>query len=87
MKRLLLFVIVFYRKWISPLKPPVCRFYPSCSEYSAEVIRRFGALRGSFLALKRVIKCHPLHPGGVDFPPGNEEIARVEKLQGGYRSE
>jgi putative membrane protein insertion efficiency factor len=63
-----------YRKVISPLKPPVCRFYPTCSAYALEAIEVHGALKGSFLAAKRIVKCHPFHPGGVDLvPPKHEE--------------
>jgi uncharacterized protein len=61
--------IRFYRKWISPLKPPTCRFYPSCSIYALEAIEEHGAAYGSWLALKRICKCHPFHPGGVDHVP------------------
>uniref|UniRef100_A0A7C3UQW5 Putative membrane protein insertion efficiency factor n=1 Tax=candidate division WOR-3 bacterium TaxID=2052148 RepID=A0A7C3UQW5_UNCW3 len=58
----------FYQKVISPLLPPTCRFYPSCSEYSILAIKRYGIIRGTFLALLRLIRCHPFSPGGVDFP-------------------
>jgi len=69
MKAFMLFCIRVYRSYISPLKAPCCRFYPTCSAYAAEAIESYGALRGGFLALKRVLKCHPFHPGGVDFVP------------------
>ncbi len=69
MKYLLLAPIWLYRKLISPIKPPTCRFYPTCSAYAFEAIVSHGALRGGFYALKRVLKCHPLHPGGVDPVP------------------
>lgn len=65
--------IRFYRKWISPLKPPTCRFYPSCSAYALEAIEVHGAAKGSWLAVKRICKCHPFHPGGVDHVPPREE--------------
>lgn len=61
--------VVFYRKVISPLKPPTCRFYPTCSAYALEAIERHGAARGSWLAAKRIAKCHPFHPGGFDPVP------------------
>lgn len=66
MKTLFLLIIRFYRKVISPLKPPCCRFYPTCSAYALEAILKHGALRGGFLAFKRILKCHPFHPGGYD---------------------
>ena len=69
MKKLLLIVITFYRKFISPLKKPCCRFYPTCSSYAYEAIERHGALRGSVLAFKRILRCNPYHKGGLDPVP------------------
>ncbi len=69
MKYVLAFIIKWYRKLISPLFPPSCRFYPTCSEYSEEAILRFGVVKGGWLAVKRVSKCHPFHPGGYDPVP------------------
>jgi uncharacterized protein len=73
MKRLLayplLLLIQLYRKVISPLKPPSCRFYPTCSAYALEAIRKYGALKGGIMALRRVLRCHPLNPGGFDPVP------------------
>jgi putative membrane protein insertion efficiency factor len=66
MKCFVIFTIKFYQKFISPLFPPSCRFYPTCSSYAIEAIKRYGLLRGGLLALKRVAKCHPFHPGGYD---------------------
>ncbi len=65
----LLWVIRVYQRTISRLLGPRCRFYPSCSEYAAIALSRHGLLRGSGLAVVRICKCHPLHPGGVDFVP------------------
>lgn len=61
--------IRFYRKFISPLKPPTCRFYPSCSQYALEAVERYGALRGGWMAVRRIARCHPFHPGGYDPVP------------------
>ena len=69
MKSVLLFLLKVYRRFVSPLKPPCCRFYPTCSAYAVEAISTYGALRGGFLCVKRVLKCHPFHPGGVDLVP------------------
>ena len=65
--RLIIFLIKFYQKILSPLKKaPSCRFYPSCSEYALQALVKYGVLRGSLLAVKRILKCHPFHPGGYD---------------------
>ena len=58
-----------YRKWISPLKPPTCRFYPTCSTYAMEALEVHGPVKGTWLTMKRIVKCHPFHPGGVDKVP------------------
>jgi len=62
-------VIVAYRWSVSPLLGPCCRFYPSCSAFALEAVDRYGALRGAWLALKRILRCHPWHPGGYDPVP------------------
>jgi putative membrane protein insertion efficiency factor len=59
-------VLGFYHRWLSPLLPPLCRFYPSCSVYAAQAIEKHGILEGGRLAAVRLCKCHPLHPGGFD---------------------
>lgn len=66
MSKILLVIIKFYQKFISPLSPPSCRFYPSCSEYSYESIKKHGTIKGSWYSVARVSKCHPFHPGGFD---------------------
>lgn len=74
--------IRFYRRVISPLKPaPTCRFHPTCSAYAQESILRHGVLRGGWMAIRRVAKCHPWHPGGLDpVPPVlNVDVARTEE--------
>jgi putative membrane protein insertion efficiency factor len=58
-----------YQVAISPALPPSCRFYPSCSQYALEALRRHGALRGSWLAARRLVRCHPFNPGGYDPVP------------------
>jgi putative membrane protein insertion efficiency factor len=69
MKRLLLGLVRFYQYLISPLLGPRCRFHPSCSQYAVEALQQHGALRGSWLALRRLLRCHPWHPGGYDPVP------------------
>lgn len=61
--------IRLYQRTLSKLLPPACRFVPSCSEYAAQAIERYGAARGSALAAKRLLRCHPWHPGGADPVP------------------
>ncbi|MFZ4452356.1 membrane protein insertion efficiency factor YidD [Salibacterium aidingense] len=75
MKKLLLLIIRGYRTFISPFTPPSCRFYPTCSQYGKEAIETHGPWKGLWLTVKRISKCHPLHPGGVDPvpPPKNKE--------------
>jgi putative membrane protein insertion efficiency factor len=68
-RRLLVLLVRFYQRAISPGLPAACRFYPSCSAYAATAIERHGAVKGSWLALRRVSRCHPFHPGGIDPVP------------------
>ncbi|MFH0872935.1 MAG: membrane protein insertion efficiency factor YidD [bacterium] len=58
--------IGFYQRAVSPLFPPHCRFYPTCSEYARQAVERYGAIGGSCFAILRILKCHPFHPGGLD---------------------
>jgi len=69
MRSLALVVITLYQRLLSPLLPNACRFYPSCSEYAKQAIRRYGLLRGGWLALRRISRCHPGDPGGLDPVP------------------
>lgn len=70
--RILIMLIRGYQLVISPLLGPHCRFRPTCSQYGIEALRRFGMVKGSWLTIKRVLKCHPLHEGGDDpVPPNN----------------
>ncbi len=76
MKGLFLALIRFYQKSISPLFPARCRFYPTCSAYAFTAIQRFGVCKGGWLALRRILKCHPFHPGGYDPVPEKMERNR-----------
>ncbi len=66
MRELVLVVLRFYKQWVSPLLPSACRFSPTCSEYMMQAVERYGAVRGVWLGLKRLAKCHPFHEGGFD---------------------
>jgi len=68
MKRPLLALLRFYRRRISPLHPPSCRFSPTCSAYAVEAIEKFGAAKGGWMALRRLLRCHPFHRGGYYDP-------------------
>ncbi len=72
MARALTLPIVFYRRFISPLFGPVCRYQPTCSAYALQALRTHGALRGGWLALRRIARCHPFRPGGYDPVPPRE---------------
>ena len=63
---LLLFLVGLYRRFVSPALPPACRFYPSCSAYAEGALRRHGAAKGVWLTARRLARCHPFHPGGID---------------------
>jgi len=67
--KLILILIGAYRKFLSPILPDTCRYYPSCSAYAEEAVTRHGFFRGSWLSTKRVLRCHPFHPGGHDPVP------------------
>lgn len=73
MKRLLIWLIRFYRTAISPRKPPSCKYIPTCSQYGLEAIERFGALKGSFLTIWRILRCNPWSRGGYDPVPEKKE--------------
>jgi len=68
-RTILILPIRLYQRWISPVLPHRCRFYPSCSEYAREAILRYGPLKGGWLALRRLLRCGPWHPGGYDPVP------------------
>ena len=66
MKKMLINAIRFYRRYISQLKQPSCRFYPTCSQYALEAVERYGAYKGAIMAIKRIFRCHPFNKGGYD---------------------
>jgi len=71
MKTLALWMLRTYKRWISPLFPPSCRYVPTCSEYALEAVERFGMLRGGWLAARRLLRCHPFVKGGYDPVPAD----------------
>lgn len=66
MKKVFLIMIKLYRKYISPLKRPCCIYYPTCSQYAIDAIQKYGAFKGGFMSIKRILRCHPFHEGGYD---------------------
>lgn len=68
MKKFMLGAIRFYRRYISPAFPPSCRYIPTCSQYAMQAIEKYGALKGGWLALKRILRCHPFHKGDMYDP-------------------
>ena len=80
MKKVLLFLIRFYQKAISPLFPPCCRFVPTCSQYALEAVTKYGALKGGKMAIRRILRCHPFSKGGYDpVPQPYEAIIRRDE--------
>lgn len=70
MKYVFMGLIRFYQRFLSPLKgASTCRFYPTCSQYGYEAVAKYGALKGGYMAVRRVLRCHPFHPGGYDPVP------------------
>ena len=68
-KSAILFLIRVYRRYLSPLFPPCCRFYPTCSTYAMQAVEKYGALKGGWLAVKRILRCNPFNDGGYDPVP------------------
>lgn len=66
MKKIFILGIKLYRKYISPIKRPCCIFYPTCSQYTLEAIEKYGAIKGSIMGVKRILRCHPFNKGGFD---------------------
>lgn len=73
MKQIFIGIIRFYQKFISPMTPPTCRFYPTCSHYGLEAFQKHGAFKGFWLTCKRILKCQPFHPGGFDPVPDKKD--------------
>lgn len=69
LKKLFIFLIKFYRLCISPYKKPCCRYIPTCSQYAMEAVEKYGAIKGGYLAVRRILRCHPFHEGGYDPVP------------------
>ncbi len=67
MKKALIALVRFYQKWISPMTKPCCCFRPTCSQYALEALEKYGAFKGTWLAIRRLLKCHPFHRKGYDF--------------------
>ncbi len=66
LKLILIYMIKFYRKFISPLKPPSCIYYPTCSAYALEAVTKYGFFKGGYMSVKRLLRCHPYAQGGYD---------------------
>ena len=82
MKSLLLTLIRAYRRYLSPLRPPCCRFIPTCSQYALEAVEKYGAVKGGWLALRRVLRCHPFHrQRSVQYDPGAAPILNLWRFQ------
>ncbi|MBS7175560.1 membrane protein insertion efficiency factor YidD [Massiliimalia timonensis] len=76
MKRIFVLFVRFYQKFLSVLKPPCCRFYPTCSQYAIEAFKRHGAVKGLILAVWRVCRCNPWNVGGIDYVPKKFRLSR-----------
>jgi uncharacterized protein len=81
MRKIIVFLIGVYQQ-LPKFRPPVCRFYPSCSAYTKEAVEKYGAAKGLFLGAKRLLKCHPFHPGGYD-PLTTQQINRDYRKDSG----
>lgn len=86
MKKLLLLLVKFYKRFISPLKPPCCKYYPTCSTYASQAIEKHGAVKGTVLAVWRVLRCNPWSLGGVDPVPDKFRLYTLSKRYGKGRT-
>jgi putative membrane protein insertion efficiency factor len=82
--RVLLFLVRLYQAFFSALMPSACKFYPSCSHYAAEAVAVHGARRGAWLALRRIGRCHPFSPGGVDLVPADNHVSDAANSRTGF---
>jgi putative membrane protein insertion efficiency factor len=86
MKFLALWLLQVYKRWVSPVFPPSCRYVPTCSEYAMEAVERYGVLRGGWMAVWRVLRCHPFVKGGYDpvvkGPLSHQELPSFARLDG-----
>lgn len=80
MKKIFILLIRFYQKFISPLFPAKCRYYPTCSQYTLEAIQEYGVIKGTYLGIKRILRCHPFHKGGYD-PVPKRKIKDLEEKE------
>ena len=81
MKRLFIYLVRLYRKYLSPLKPKCCRYYPSCSQYAITAFEKHGAIKGFILALWRILRCNPYSNGGVDYVPDKFHLYFLQSEQ------
>ncbi len=79
MNQAIIFLITLYQRYISPLKPATCRFYPSCSEYTIQALKKYRLLIGLRLSISRILRCHPFNPGGYDPLPISSEFSYTKK--------
>lgn len=87
MKKIFLLIIRLYQRLISPLKPPTCRYYPTCSHYAYEAVHRHGAWKGGYLAISRILRCHPFAKGGVDPVPETFYIFQPKHVRHGHHDQ
>ena len=79
MNKIIILLISFYQKYISPLKPATCRFYPTCSEYATQALKKYGPLKGLWFSIRRILRCHPFSQGGYDPLPDSSGVCTHKK--------